>query len=917
MAIREQINNIIENRSQFLLPKFANLKLKLERVAKFMQMPQLDSVEGWSILMNDNPEASQLWATTKSEIDTLKKRIEDEVLRIDNGKTLYEGQFLAIENRVTKGVVEICIMGPISTGKSTLMQALSGAPSYLIPTGAGKVTSARTSFRNSEQRQAIVYFYSTKEFRRIINSFVEKLNIFLTKKGIMTFSLWDEGKTLSMFIDDIKANTSYNSNLFNNVIDPEIGSQPLHQYFESFEDYINGYSQYSKYIGKDFIGLDAKQLEDGKLIPFVSYIGANNEKSYLGLLVKEAIVDWNINPELGKIILVDTMGIGEARFLIEEDLLATINSRADLGIALCKINSNSNGYSSSNRNTEFLRLLTAPTLQERQMENWIFYACNLEDNQSNPITGESIQNYKKELYVDVAGSQLPLSRNKFDAFRFGTFNDNGEVIPNKKEAYSFLSDMVLNGVENVVSSLDDYLIKCADKYLDELLSQIEQIYKKLEDIKEKLPSTYNLSDHKRINKEVDNICDHLYDEMEILSRQVEEENIERRNRVKESIFPILCKPEIFIHAIQDAERFKINISEEKSALSIFDCSSNNQEDDTDEYFDKMEAVFYVFKHMNSICEHLIKDGTPERKINFKNVFERLKAELENVEESDRDNVYDIELETLTSQKGLVEVIYKLSLRVISSLKYSMSSQTDSSLLTNGEESQFDDTVGRELKNYYENREMILKGIRKRIDSVEYTYANQSEKQSLGSYFKNETESVISRIAKALHQNIVGEKKVSNYINWLKTFAPQEDYPHLNVAINKLLQTHIDLFKIAISKQKDTYLKTLLNVNISYTNETEAAYSFYSNLFEIDYMLRMRLYEMFIDSFTDSKLYENEIMEFEKAALGMHSQKASRTDAYEELRELISIHAEEKLSTSNEYKKGKAYKTLLQILTFDA
>ena len=79
------------------------------------------------------------------------------------------------------------------------------------------------------------------------------------------------------------------------------------------------------------------------------------------------------------------------------------------------------------------------------------------------------------------------------------------------------------------------------------------------------------------------------------------------------------------------------------------------------------------------------------------------------------------------------------------------------------------------------------------------------------------------------------------------------------------------------------------------------------------MLRLRLYEMFIDSFTDSKLYENEIMEFEKGALGMFNQRASRTDAYEELRDIISLQVEEKLATSDEYKKGMAYKSLLQIL----
>lgn len=908
MTIAQQIEEIIHRRENDIRPRYDALWNQAKPVIDFAyELKKLINSPEWKLLLSKNPSVKAIWEkedeTVRKFIDLVINRLGEPCVDADSdciitnseGETLYElaDNLDAVKQRVNKTEVEVCVMGPISTGKSVFMQGLTGAPDYVIPDGRKKTTAARTTFMNipkDGKRRAVVHFLSKKEFKKIFNTYVEQLN--KVSKGRQKFPIWDGEGSFAAHCEKIKKCDSFATNQFTKDVIPGIGTLvEATAYFDTFAElYVQFANDIEKYIEHPDIPLDYSKIQKGDLIPYVSYkkqLADKDVTSGIALAVKEVEVYWPLetskHENLGRLNLVDTMGIGEPKFSVEEDLLDIIRKRADLAIALCKIQNDGDDLSTGHPNDpNFLKVLSK--LKKRHPQNWVYYLAN--NTAGTGISPETEGILRDALWTEMAKGDAAFSLNKnyWRAYEF--MNKIGKkYVVNREQITSYFVETVLANLKNDIEIIDKQFISQAESDLKdtlEMLPELELLFVKTDkesiDVSDE-DSLLNTTTKIAMNR----IASSLQNERNAIAK----ENAGHCERIINEIYPLLCYPEIF-------SLYNIEIPNEKNLFITWDGKSENLKD-----LRHRELLIYMI--LNEFNSYRINPDN--HKLSFADAKTKF---IQEVGQSDKWKDSKDDFEELLKDEFFSDYYQQTGEAIIGS-QCLINPQTQYHDVK--KEVVFKNNVGRELQFFYEIREKILYGILNRLETTEC----KGVKKSLTDYFADETDKVINRICKSIYLALVQENIVdddqgpeSDYSNWFSSFVRQSKGKKLLQVIDEFLETKINLNEIVIHKQADTLLNNLCRVQLSYLTPNDAAYSFFACLFSIDRHLRWTLWQMYVRTFEDFGIYTPCLNIFINTVFGLkRGEVEDETEEYREFAAIIRNIKKASFATSTEGKLVRA------------
>lgn len=347
MAISELINGAIQTRQKYQ-KKLEDYKADLQEWSRYVSA--LSGFIGntrWMNIINDNSQqTAQKWETIVSDITSLKATLQD--LGFCGAA---EGSFVRALTRVSRGYVNLGIVGTFRQGKSTLMRQLIQTEefdnSYLFPVKGGNdaCTGAPVNYINalyesvdqdgnvSRYPAAVVRYYTSSEMCKLIEDYIRECRLDgaeweritnKTKEGLRNYCVSHRSKATNM--QDALPNTlratlkslilrGCDDNCYIDLLDSPETPIPL-----------NTHEGRTKYM---------------KSISFFDSLQANiNNRIYLVYATKDAdvYVKFNLNGEdVGCIRFLDTPGTGEKRLGVSSGLGEKMQNDLDLVIAINKL----------------------------------------------------------------------------------------------------------------------------------------------------------------------------------------------------------------------------------------------------------------------------------------------------------------------------------------------------------------------------------------------------------------------------------------------------------------------------------------------------------------------------------------------------------------------------------------------------
>lgn len=303
MNIPERINRIIAER-QARLPLINQIKQQLQQVNEAVlgfddvcKETVSGNSEKFNILIEHNPDiAEKLRSISVKKFKDSYKQIQDILSQL--------------ENRFSREQIHISFVGRAGQGKSLVMQSISGLSGNVIPSSDGEdCTGAKSIITNRAGHKvtAEITFYTRQEYQNIVNKYL--LEIFET--GQYEIDSVDEIKMLKQ------------KNLRSQVDATSAKKQAL---YVQFEKYIEHSEEVLPLLGT------VKTILADEIENYVAQYSSKNKSQkyfmYLGVKVANIFCTFPC-AQCGKIVLVDTIGLGSTALDIREQMLETVSNDSD------------------------------------------------------------------------------------------------------------------------------------------------------------------------------------------------------------------------------------------------------------------------------------------------------------------------------------------------------------------------------------------------------------------------------------------------------------------------------------------------------------------------------------------------------------------------------------------------------------
>lgn len=265
-----------------------------------------------------------------------------------------------LEKRFNRDTINISVVGRAGQGKSRLLQSISGVENDIIPADTGgDCTGAKSTIANADgPMHARIRFYTEQEI-------IDQVNGYLNKIGT-SFSVGSISQIPSIPIDTITVSTTTQESLL-----------------EHLKKYVEHYDEYSKALGQEMV----ITVRDKIRYYVAQYAtGDPNTHYYAYLGVKEVTIYTPFpTADAGKIMLVDTIGLGDTSMNLEEKMLDTLANDSDSAIVVRKADAQRDGI--KNEDNQLYDML-AKALGDSGLEYWLFYVVNSCAALNNIKTGE-------------------------------------------------------------------------------------------------------------------------------------------------------------------------------------------------------------------------------------------------------------------------------------------------------------------------------------------------------------------------------------------------------------------------------------------------------------------------------------------------------------------------------------------------
>ena len=319
-----------------------------------------------------------------SQIPNKAKSIEDPKLRKECLDTLSRvkipmatmKQTDAILRKIDEAIkrferesLNIATVGKARQGKSTILQAISNLGNEIIPAfDAGDCTGAVSVIHNDSAmepgRVRVDLTFRTKEdLLNIVKGYIDNIDPEYLLENALEY---DDIGYISL------------TDLENRIEDGEAGKQVQLEHLKRIVNDFNGTSDSRSVSIQDLCGHAEMSLTNPDEIR--KYVAQNNGKDitdplrenyYSYLAVNRAEIYCRFADDVGKLVLVDTIGLGDTQLGIEEAMLDTVDRQCDATIVVTKPIS---GVTTQDMS---IYEMLQKHFKHRDMKKWLFYLANL------------------------------------------------------------------------------------------------------------------------------------------------------------------------------------------------------------------------------------------------------------------------------------------------------------------------------------------------------------------------------------------------------------------------------------------------------------------------------------------------------------------------------------------------------------
>ena len=263
-----------------------------------------------------------------------------------------ENEYNRLKERFERDSICISVVGGAGSGKSTLLQSISGLENSVVPASDGSDCTGTQSIicnSESEKTSAKIDFYTIDEITAHVRKYLEAIGV----DDRFHVNTLDDISRLA--ITDIRSSIQ------------KEGLSKKDSLCTHLEKYVTNLSTY-----KDKLGTSEK-VEEKDIIRYVAQHAVDNEqeKYYLYLAVKKACIFKRFDYEdAGKIVLIDTIGMGDTSLGIREKMIKTLHDDSDASILLFR--SDRGLRDKDNENIDFIR----ENMQGTNLGKWMFWVAN-------------------------------------------------------------------------------------------------------------------------------------------------------------------------------------------------------------------------------------------------------------------------------------------------------------------------------------------------------------------------------------------------------------------------------------------------------------------------------------------------------------------------------------------------------------
>lgn len=348
-----------------------------------------------------------------------------------------------LKNRFSRKQVHISFVGRAGQGKSLVMQKISGLSGDIIPSSDGDdCTGAKSIITNRADSEisAEIHFYSRMEYVDVVNKYLSEI--------------FDDNLYEVSSVDEITLLRQ--KNLESKLDEKNVRKKSL---LTHLMKYINHSDEVVPLLGQKML-VPADEIE----CYVAQYSHKDRERRYYKYLgVKYANIMCHFPFEqCGKIVLVDTIGLGDTALDIREKMLQTVSEDSDAILMISKPDANRPHI--EQYDIDIIEAISDKVTAD-YVQKMLFWVINrVSEGKGENVEGviRIINNLKKSNYP-IAGCM------NVDCM------DSGEV-ENK------LLMPVLETLSNNLAQIDEMLLKGAEKQLEELYRSYHDIAVKMEHI---------------------------------------------------------------------------------------------------------------------------------------------------------------------------------------------------------------------------------------------------------------------------------------------------------------------------------------------------------------------------------------------------------------------------------------------------
>ena len=568
LTITEQINEIIDRRTgrgkwenNGRLQQIENAEKRMSQIrSQVLQLHDLlqlikyqqESRSGayFALLQRDPTIEEKLNLVSTDKVEKCIRNLSEELV--------------LLKKRFSRETVQIAMIGRERMGKSTLIQSITGLGNEVIPAFDGSSCTGTVSvIHNCEESfHADITFFERGEFLQAINS---KLSEFFPDDHLRVSALEDiprllpffEGKPLKteakVFVDNFIGH--YNDYYY------LIGHDAVS--LEDQSEIARYVAQYQLFDSRELCPVDCEEIVQNK--PDEKGVIKYSALYYKYLAVKSVNIFTPFQyPDSGKLVLVDTIGIGQPTNSEEllEEMYRVIREESDSAIDVFR--PDSLGPTVDDRQLKILQGIKQ-RFGERKPEKWFTYIINEVSTKGKGFNADNTNN--------VLNSALGLQQNGDIAFAWAKVINCGStedvieklVIPQLKLITTNIDDIdsgMMQKAQKLFSSLyNEYSILCKNvgavlsssvKLNQNTLHLFDQLYKDLA-----LAKAMNELDNSKF-KEQERPCEEIGQRLSKITEEVIYDALPERQNIIEEVQSGINSGKVFLDEI---DNFRNKISE--------------------------------------------------------------------------------------------------------------------------------------------------------------------------------------------------------------------------------------------------------------------------------------------------------------------------------------------------------------------